>query len=376
LVVGLVSFTSSQAEARRRSRSFKGSSDLTTTSADPDARGKLKASAKGDDGRFEVSASKLDRKASYEVIVSGVKVASFTTSRGGSGKVRLRAKPHGKDGLLGFDPRGADVVIRNTGGQDVLFGTVPADDSNNAAGDIICCIPDDDGTECEDRTPTECAARGGTISTATSCVPNPCDGSTPPAGGEIVCCLPDDGEAPEFTSGAGGHRSTAAEPPSARGRRGIATECEDRTTAECVAQGGTVVQATSCSPNPCAATPPSDPDIQCCLPDDGAFECEDRTPAECLAQGGVDMGAGTCSPDTCASLPPPASSDVRCCLPDDSGTECEDRSAAECAAQGGVDRGIGVCALDSCTGVTFPGSSSGSDDNGGDPSGKGEGGSN
>jgi len=221
LVVGLVSVTSQQAEARRRSRSFKGSSDLTATSADSDARGKLKASAKGDDGRFEVSAGKLDRKASYEVIVSGVKVARFTTSGGGSGKARLRANPRGQDGLLGFDPRGADVVIRNAGGQDVLFGAVPADDSSNEAGEIICCVPDDDGTECEDRTPAKCAAQGGTVSTATSCVPNPCDGSTPPAGGEIVCCIPDDGEAPEFTSGAGGHRSTAAEPPSARGRNGI-----------------------------------------------------------------------------------------------------------------------------------------------------------
>jgi hypothetical protein len=344
--IGLLLLTSPQAEARRRSRSFKGSSDLSATSADPDARGKLKASAKGDDGRFEVSAGKLARKASYEVIVSGVKVASFTTSRGGSGKARLRARPRGKDGLLGFDPRGADVVIRNAGGQDVLFGAVPADDSNNDAGEIICCVPDDSGTECEDRTPTECAAQGGTVSTATSCVPNPCDGSTPPAGGEIVCCLPDD-------SG---------------------TECEDRTTAECVAQGGTVVQATSCNPNPCAATPSADPGIQCCLPDDSIFECEDRTPAECLAQGGVDMGAGICSPDTCASLPPPLNSDVRCCLPDDSGTQCEDRSAAECAAQGGVDRGVGVCAPDSCTGVTFPGTTTPGDDHGGGQSGKGKGG--
>jgi len=344
LVVGVVSFTSSQAEARRRSRGFKGSSDLTATSADSDARGKLKASTKGADGQFEVSASKLDRKASYEVIVSGVKVADFTTSRGGSGKTRLRANPRGKDGLLGFDPRGADVVIRNASGRDVLFGAVPADDSNNAAGEIICCVPDDGGTECEDRTPAECAAKGGTASTATSCVPNPCEGSTPPAGGEIVCCIPDD-------SG---------------------TVCEDRTTAECVAHGGTVVQATSCNPNPCAATPSTDPDIQCCLPDDGAFECEDRTPAECLAQGGVDMGAGTCTPSPCASLPPPASSDVRCCLPNDSGTGCEDRTADQCAAQFGVDRGVGACAPDSCDGVTFPGSSSGGDDQGGGQGGKGK----
>jgi hypothetical protein len=28
-------------------------------------------------------------------------------------------------------------------------------------GDIRCCVPDDGGPECEDRTPAECAARGG-----------------------------------------------------------------------------------------------------------------------------------------------------------------------------------------------------------------------
>jgi hypothetical protein len=338
LVVGLLALTGARAEARHRSRGFKADAALTATAADPDARGKVKASVKGDDGRFEVAANRLDRRATYDVIVGGVKVATFTTSGGGSGKARLRTDPKGHDGLLGFDPRAADVVIRNAAGADVLFGAVPADDTSGDDGDVVCCVPDDDGAECEDRTPAECAAKGGTVSAATSCVPNSCDGAAPPAGGDIVCCIPDDDEA----------------------------ECEDRTTAECVAQGGTVVQATSCTPNPCAAVPPADPDIQCCLPDDDGHECEDRTPAECAAQGGVDMGAGTCTPDPCASLPPPAGTDVRCCLPDDSGTECEDRTAAECAAAGGVDRGVGVCAVDTCDGVTFPAATPAGDDRGGD----------
>ena len=338
VVAALVGF-GSPAEARR-THGYKGDAEMTSTGVDADARGKLKASSKHGDGRFEVSVGKLDARASYEVLVDGVKVASVTTSRGGSGKARLRSNPKGRDGLLGFDPRSAGVVIRDAAGRDVLFGTVPADDDPNNDADIVCCLPDDDGTECEDRTPAECTAKGGTISTATSCVPNPCEGSTPPAGGDIVCCIPDD-------SG---------------------TECEDRTTAECTAQGGTVVAGTSCSPNPCAAIPPADPDIQCCLPDDGAYECEDRTPAECSAQGGTNVGDGVCAPDACAALPPPTSADVRCCLPDDSGPECEDRTAAQCAALGGVDLGAGACAPDTCAGVTFP---SGSVDDHGGQSGKG-----
>ena len=273
LVAGAVGFASAPAEARR-TRGFKGETDLTATSVDPDARGKVKASAKNDDGRFEVSASKLDRKATYEVIVGGVKVATFTTGGGGSGKARLRTNPRGRDALLGFDPRGADVVVRNAAGNDVLFGAVPATSAGDDPSEIVCCVPDDGGTECEDRTADECTAKGGTVSTATSCVPNPCAGSTPPAGGEIVCCVPDDGGA----------------------------ECEDRTTDACVAEGGTVVAATSCDPNPCAVTPPADPGVVCCLPDDSGPECEDRTSAECAAQGGVDLGAGVCAPDSCAGV--------------------------------------------------------------------------
>ncbi|MCC6849130.1 MAG: hypothetical protein IT294_11575 [Deltaproteobacteria bacterium] len=325
VAAGTMVSTGGPAEARRGSSSFKGSAALTATSADADARGTVKVGVKGDDGRFDLSAQRLDRKATYEVIVGGVKIATFTTSGGGSGKARLRTRPRGRDGVLGFDPRSADVVVRAATGADVLFGTVSGTTKGNDDGDVICCVPDDRGTECEDRTPAECAAEGGIVSTATSCVPNPCEGATPPAGGDIVCCIPDD-------SG---------------------TECEDRTQAECAAQGGTVVGANSCDPNPCAAAPPSDPDVQCCLPDDDGHECEDRTPAECAAQGGVNVGAGVCQPDACAGLAPPPTADVRCCLADDSGTECEDRTAAECAAEGGVDRGVGVCAANSCDGVTF-----------------------
>jgi hypothetical protein len=106
--------------------------------------------------------------------------------------------------------------------------------------------------------------------------------------GDVVCCMPDDN----------------------------GPECEDRTADECAAQGGIVLEATSCDPNPCApVTPPADEDIQCCLPDNGGTECEDRTPAECAVEGGANAGVGTCTPDPCQSIPPPSANAtvrVRC----------------------------------------------------------------
>ena len=157
---------------------------------------------------------------------------------------------------------------------------------------MICCVPDDSGSECEDRTPEECAAEGGAVVAASSCLPNPCADAHAPPDGDIVCCLPDD-------SG---------------------PECEDRTSAECVAGGGVVVSANSCAPNPCAAIPPSDGDTRCCLADDSGPECEDRTPAECAVEGGVNMGPGTCLPNPCGEVtPPPADASVQ--------VTCERRSS-------------------------------------------------
>jgi hypothetical protein len=224
-----------------------------------------------DNGRFEVKVRKLDPKATYELLVGDVRVGTLSTTGGGSARVRFSSRPRGHDLLLGFDPRGRIVIVRNAAGDDVLAGTLPAGSATSSSGNVVCCIPDDRGSECEDRTADECAAQGGTVSTATSCLPNPC-ADAPPVDADIVCCLPDD-------SGA---------------------ECEDRIAAECAAQGGLAVEATSCTPNPCAATPPADADIRCCLPDDSGVECEDRTPAQCIAKGGIDMGAGSCTPNPCA----------------------------------------------------------------------------
>lgn len=277
-----LSLTATTAVAKSGRNLEKERGSLASTGVDDNARGTVKLQVKkGSDGKFEIQVQKLEKRATYEVLVDGVRVGSITTTGGGNGRVRFRSRPvSSSDVLLGFDPRGALIVVRNAAGQDVLAVTL-ADTGPVSGDDIVCCIPDDSGPECEDRTPDECAAAGGTVSTATTCLPNPCAGTPPPPGGDVICCIPDD-------SG---------------------PECEDRTANECAAQGGVVVEATSCTPNPCAGTvPPADGDIQCCLADDSGPECEDRTPAECAVEGGVNAGAGTCTPNPCASIPPPPSS--------------------------------------------------------------------
>jgi len=259
-------------------RGPKVKAPLVTTGVDANASGQAALSLKAASvGQFDVRVRKLDRKATFELIVGGVHVGDLVTNGGGGGKVRFRSRPRGNDLSLGFDPRGATIAVRNANGDDVLVASFP-DAQPGVPGDVVCCIPDDSGPECEDRTADECAAEGGTVSSAASCLPNPCVGA-PPVGGDIVCCIPDD-------SG---------------------PECEDRTADACTAAGGTVSTATSCTPNPCNAVPPPAGKIACCVPDDSGPECEDRTPDECAAQGGTPATTGTCSPDPCGAASPSAS---------------------------------------------------------------------
>ncbi len=247
---------------------------LTPTGIDADARGRTKLTvSSSSEGKFEIVAQRLDRDAAYDLIVGGVRVAGLRSTGSGSAKARFSTRVRGRDLPLGFDPRATTVVLRGAAG-DVLVGViadpVPGDD-----GDVVCCIPDDSGPECEDRTPAECAAQGGVeIPGAGSCLPNPCADVPPPVGQEIVCCLPDD-------SG---------------------PECEDRTSSQCLGAGGVVVSATSCATNPCAATPSPAGDVICCLPDrggDGANECEDLSPEACTTAGGTASSATSCTPDPC-----------------------------------------------------------------------------
>jgi hypothetical protein len=54
----------------------------------------------------------------------------------------------------------------------------PCAGSTAAGGDVRCCVPDDSGPECEDRTAAECAAQRGVNIGGGACIPNPCGGST------------------------------------------------------------------------------------------------------------------------------------------------------------------------------------------------------
>ncbi len=264
----------SAAEARDRGQ------QTFTTSAVAGASGRIRVIMENDaNGRLDLRVRGLAPDTTYDVLIGTVKVGTITTTGGGQGMLRFRTRPRGRDLVLGFDPRGALITIRSADGTDVLVGTGPTS-SNNDPAKIACCKPDDNGTECEDRTADACLVEGGTPAAATSCVPNPCADVPPPAA-DIICCVPDD-------SG---------------------PECEDRTAAECAARGGVVVAGTSCDPNPCAPTPPANGDIRCCLPDDSGPECEDRTSAQCAAQGGIDMGPGSCTPNPCVPLTPATGGD-------------------------------------------------------------------
>ena len=255
---------------------------LTATSVAPAARGKARLLVKSSkDGRFAVVATHLARNATYALLVGGVKVGAIQTTGGGSGRASFRTVPRAKDALLGFDPRGTQVIVRDEDdGEDVLVADIPADDP--AA--VACCLSEggDEGeVECEDLSSDECVAAGGTVQAVDSCLPNPC-ATTPGENEELVCCTnethDDENEA----------------------------ECEDvATSAECAAMGGIIVEATSCDSNPCGAAPPADR-AACCVPDDdggGEIDCEVLSPETCAAQGGTGVGSGTaaatCSGDPC-----------------------------------------------------------------------------
>ena len=251
---------------------------LTATAHAPGARGRanlvLQTASRG---RMRVTARGLTPGASFDVVIGGVKVGSFTTSAFGVGRMKLSTTPHGNVGLLGTDPRGKTIEVRDSGsGDDDLDGDMP-DDGGSATGAFACCVPDDDGAECEVETPDECTGNGGTPQTGvTSCIPNPC-GGTPPS--EVVCCFPG--------SSTGAFVDDEQE-----------AECDETDMQECAMAGGTVVQATSCEPNPCAPVPPSQVTV-CCIPGQDQTACEILTPDLCSTANGTPSTAPSCDDDPC-----------------------------------------------------------------------------
>src|SRR5262249_22295026 len=134
----------------------------------------------------------------FDVVVGGIKVGGFTTNAHGAGKAMFRtasgkgaaAKVRGPTLLLGFDPRGNDVIVRDrkTSDDDLHCKFPGGDDS--ASGACSCCGRQHDSATAPPsatKTPADCAAEGGVSTSVTSCVPNPCP-PTPPPG--TVCCIP------------------------------------------------------------------------------------------------------------------------------------------------------------------------------------------
>lgn len=261
---------------------------LTATGHAPGARGFARLRLKGgSSGAFSVKATHLPAGQTFDVVVNKVKVGTLTTSPSGSGSAKFSTAPHGHTAMLGFDPQGAEVEVRDDQGEDDLDGEMPGGNPSSAIG---CCLPDDDGeTECEARTAADCTAQGGTATSATGCFPNPCPSQPPPT--PVVCCI--------AQSAAGAFVDDDPE-----------VECQDDvSSAECAAEGGMVVQATSCEPNPCQPTPPPNLVI-CCVsqgdqgqqqgqPQTEPPECEHLTAAACTAAGGTVSTATSCESDPC-----------------------------------------------------------------------------
>src|SRR5262249_43925417 len=149
---------------------------------------------------------------------------------------------------------GKHLEVADDNGEDVLDDDIPGDSVQ--PDERACCLADDDGAECEDRTPDDCVARGGQSKDVASCMPNPC--MTAPGGDEVVgCCVVRHDE----------------------------TECEQEPAGECAAESGTKVD--SCDPNPCASSAPGI--VRCCLPDDHGGGGSGR--------GGSGSGGGSPAPE-------------------------------------------------------------------------------
>jgi len=228
-------------------------------------------------GKMLVVGHNLSRNATFGVSVAGVHIGAFATNAAGSGAARFSSHPTGHGQFLGVDPSGKRLEVSDDQGEDVLESEMPDD---TEAGDIQCCLPDDDGAECEETSPDECAAENGTNMGAGSCFPDPCPTSQPMP--DMRCCLPDE-DGPE---------------------------CEEEDAAECSAAGGVNLGAGTCEPDPCAPTGPAV--VRCCISEDDeddqegelqseSPECEQLTLGDCTAEGGTSLGAGSCEPNPCVS---------------------------------------------------------------------------
>jgi hypothetical protein len=239
------------------------------------------SASRGRRGKLKVVARHLSPGKSFGISVAGVRIGTLTTNGAGSGSASFSNPQKGHAQLLGVDPQGHLVEVSDDQGEDVMEGDMPDDMQNQ--GDIQCCVPDDDGTECEETSPADCTAANGTNMGAGSCFPNPCP-TTPPSG-DIVCCVPNAGQ----------------------------EDCNEESAADCADENGVNLGAVACEPDPCAPTMPGV--VRCCVPENDdaqgnenqqgdAGECEQLTATDCSAGGGTPIGPGSCEPNPCPVTSP------------------------------------------------------------------------
>lgn len=234
-----------------------------TAAAPAGASGKVQLVQGGSSkAKFMVRARGLEARHGYDVVVDDAVVGGFGTNPHGAGHAIFLARKGGGKAKailrLDFDPRGASVAVRDREtGEDVLTGEVPGD-GGSTSGAFACCQghENDEGEgECEEKTPDACIAAGGTPNAATSCLPNPC--VAPVA---TVCCVPEGSTTGAFVGGDDDDDDAANKQACLEGA----------TDDECRAQGGRVVSAPSCDPNPCGVHEGGDDGH-----DDGDGECHD-----------------------------------------------------------------------------------------------------
>ncbi len=258
---------------------------LRATGVEPNAAGmallKIRGRGSSRSGALRVVGRRLKPNAKFGIKVGGVQIGTLTTNGAGSGTARFSSQPTGTTQFLGVDPSGDLIEVSDDQGEDVMETDMPDD---TQAGDVQCCVPDDDGSECEETSPADCTASGGTNMGTGSCFPNPCP-TTPPTP-DIQCCVPDDDNGPE---------------------------CEETSAADCADSGGVNMGSGSCNPNPCAPTPPPGI-VTCCIsqgdqgeqqgqPTTEPPECEQLTATDCTDEGGTASSAVSCAPNPCVASP-------------------------------------------------------------------------
>jgi hypothetical protein len=263
---------------------------LTPTTKTPNARGRAQLDMKSvTKGRLRIVARGIAASSTFDVVMDGVRVGTLTTNSGGKGKLTLSTHPKGRAGLMGGDPRGDHLEVRDHDGDDDLECHLPGGDHP----EIACCLSDDGETECELKDVEECTNEGGTPAGSTggafvsSCIPNPCAPTPPPPGGSVCCIASSAGGA--FVGRCHDHEG-----------EGNDVTCQEIDAMACGMAGGTVVEAASCDPNPCVPVQP--PAVPCCLSgDDDDAECAMLTADRCTAHHGTVSTATSCHPNPCGN---------------------------------------------------------------------------